>query len=92
MPNLWERNTPLKQFLIWSYYSDKVLAISTTIIMMFTHHKHSSASSVVKGIAAAELYDHSTRLRKKNIPNTIPGKKNAVVKTLLFQRSPPIVL
>lgn len=38
-----------------------------------THQRQRRASKVVNGMAAAELYDHRTKLRKKKIPNTIPG-------------------
>ena len=54
------------------------------------HQRQRRASNVVNGMAAAELYDHRTKLRKKKIPNTIPGKRKAVISTLLFHRNPPI--
>ena len=45
---------------------------------------------MVKGMAAEECAPHRSRLRKKKIPNTMPGMNRAVMSTLLFQRRPPI--
>lgn len=48
------------------------------------------ARSVVKGTAAEDLAPHSNRFRIKKIVNTIPGTSRAVIRTLDFQRRPPI--
>jgi hypothetical protein len=54
------------------------------------NQRQSRASRVVKGTAAEDLAPHSNKLRKKKTLNTTPGTSRAVIKTLLFQRRPPI--
>lgn len=39
------------------------------------NHRHSSASRVVKGMAAEDFAPHMRRLRKKNTPNNTLAKE-----------------
>ena len=55
-------------------------------------HRHSKARRVVKGMAAEDLAPHNSKFRKKKTPNTIPGMRRAVRRTLDFQRRPPITV
>ena len=48
------------------------------------------ASKVVNGMAALEFAPHRKRFNIKNMTNTIPGTRNALIRTLVFQRNPPI--
>ena len=54
------------------------------------NQRQSKARRVVKGMAADEPAYHRNRLRVKNTTKIIPGTKNDVIRTLLFQRRPPI--
>ena len=53
------------------------------------NQRQSKASKVVKGMAAEEPAPHRNILSTKNMLNTIPGTKKAVINTLVFQRRPP---
>ena len=48
------------------------------------------ASKVVNGMAALEFAPHRKRFNIKNMTNTIPGSRKALIRTLVFQRNPPI--
>ena len=56
------------------------------------NQRQSKASRVVKGMAADDPAPQRRRLRKKNTPNVIPGIRKEVIRTLVFQRKPPITV
>ena len=53
------------------------------------NQRQSRARRVVKGMAAEEPAPQRNMLRMKKMPKAIPGTKKEVIRTFVFQRSPP---